>query len=56
MYARPGDMRTCGSRINAAVRPEELLFRFMQGLTKAGVEINRKLVNMAIEVPQHSMR
>ena len=49
---RKGDMRTLWiSRINAAVRPEGITYsRFIQGLTKAGVEINRKaLSNMAIE-------
>ncbi|NLK59597.1 MAG: 50S ribosomal protein L20 [Treponema sp.] len=51
---RKGDMRTLWiSRINAAVRPEGITYsRFIQGLTKAGVEINRKaLSNMAIEDP-----
>jgi large subunit ribosomal protein L20 len=41
------------ARINAAVRSEGLSYsRFIDGLTKAGVEINRKaLSNMAIEDP-----
>ena len=41
------------TRINAAVRPEGLTYsRFMEGLSKAGVAINRKaLSNMAIEDP-----
>ena len=41
------------TRINAAVRPEGLTYsRFMQGLSKAGVALNRKaLSNMAIEDP-----
>ena len=51
---RKGDMRSLWiARINAAVRPEGLSYsRFIQGLTKAGVVINRKaLSNMAIEDP-----
>jgi len=51
---RKGDMRSLWiSRINAAVRAEGLSYsRFMQGLNKAGVELNRKaLSNMAIEDP-----
>jgi large subunit ribosomal protein L20 len=41
------------ARINAAVREEGLSYsRFIDGLTKAGVIINRKaLSNMAIEDP-----
>ncbi|MCR5606321.1 MAG: 50S ribosomal protein L20 [Treponema sp.] len=41
------------ARINAAVRDEGLSYsRFIDGLTKAGVAINRKaLSNMAIEDP-----
>lgn len=41
------------SRINAAVRDEGLSYsRFIDGLTKAGITINRKaLSNMAIEDP-----
>ena len=41
------------ARINAAVRQEGLSYsRFIEGLTKAGVLINRKaLSNMAIEDP-----
>ncbi len=51
---RKGDMRTLWiSRINAAVRSEGISYsRFIEGLTKAGVIINRKaLSNMAIEDP-----
>ena len=51
---RKGDMRSLWiSRINAAVRPEGISYsRFIQGLNKAGVELNRKsLSNMAIEDP-----
>ncbi|HNQ97058.1 MAG: 50S ribosomal protein L20 [Spirochaetales bacterium] len=51
---RKGDMRSLWiTRINAAVRTEGLSYsRFIQGLTKAGVIINRKaLSNMAIEDP-----
>lgn len=51
---RKGDMRTLWiSRINAAVRSEGITYsRFIEGLTKAGVVINRKaLSNMAIEDP-----
>lgn len=51
---RKGDMRQLWiTRINAAVRPEGITYsRFIQGLTKAGIEINRKaLSNMAIEDP-----
>ncbi len=51
---RKGDMRTLWiSRINAAVRSEGISYsRFIEGLTKAGVVINRKaLSNMAIEDP-----
>jgi len=41
------------ARINAAVRPEGLSYsRFINGLTKANVKLNRKaLSNMAIEDP-----
>ncbi len=41
------------SRINAAVRDEGLSYsRFIDGLTKAGITLNRKaLSNMAIEDP-----
>jgi large subunit ribosomal protein L20 len=49
-----GQMRTLWiARINAAVRAEDLSYsRFIQGLAKAGVVINRKaLSNMAIEDP-----
>lgn len=52
---RKGDMRALWiSRINAAVRSEGLNYsRFIEGLTKAGVTINRKaLANMAIEDPK----
>lgn len=51
---KKGDMRSIWiTRINAAVRAEGLSYsRFIQGLTKAGVIINRKaLSNMAIEDP-----
>lgn len=51
---RKGDMRSLWvSRINAAVRAEGMNYsRFIDGLTKAGVAINRKaLSNMAIEDP-----
>lgn len=51
---RKGDMRSLWiTRINAAVREEGLSYsRFIEGLTKAGVLINRKaLSNMAIEDP-----
>lgn len=51
---KKGDMRTLWiARINAAVRQEGLSYsRFIEGLTKAGVLINRKaLSNMAIKDP-----
>lgn len=51
---KKGDMRALWiTRINAAVRQEGLSYsRFIEGLTKAGVLINRKaLSNMAIEDP-----
>ncbi len=51
---KKGDMRSLWiTRINAAVREEGLSYsRFVEGLTKAGVIINRKaLSNMAIEDP-----
>ena len=51
---RKGDFRQLWiTRINAAVRAEGLSYsRFIDGLTKAGVSINRKaLSNMAIEDP-----
>lgn len=51
---RKGDFRQLWiSRINAAVRDEGLTYsRFIDGLTKAGVALNRKaLSNMAIEDP-----
>lgn len=51
---RKGDMRSLWiTRINAAVREEGMSYsRFIEGLTKAGVVINRKaLSNMAIEDP-----
>ena len=51
---KKGDMRTLWiTRINAAVREEGLSYsRFIEGLTKAGILINRKaLSNMAIEDP-----
>ena len=49
---KKGDMRTLWiARLNAAVREEGLTYsRFIEGLTKAGIIINRKaLSNMAIE-------
>ncbi|GHU13711.1 50S ribosomal protein L20 [Spirochaetia bacterium] len=49
---RKGDMRSLWIiRINAAVRAKGLTYsRFVEGLTKAGVAINRKVLsNMAIE-------
>ncbi len=49
---KKGDMRAVWiTRINAAVREEGISYsRFIEGLTKAGVIINRKaLSNMAIE-------
>jgi large subunit ribosomal protein L20 len=51
---KKGDMRSLWiTRINAAVREEGMSYsRFIDGLTKAGVIINRKaLSNMAIEDP-----
>ncbi len=51
---KKGDMRALWiARLNAAVREEGLSYsRFINGLTKAGVIINRKaLSNMAIEDP-----
>ncbi len=51
---KKGDMRSIWiTRINAAVREDGLSYsRFIEGLTKAGVIINRKaLSNMAIEDP-----
>jgi large subunit ribosomal protein L20 len=51
---KKGDMRSLWiTRINAAVRPEGLSYsRFIDGLTKAGVALNRKaLSNLAIEDP-----
>lgn len=51
---RKGDMRGLWiTRINAAVREEGISYsRFIEGLNKAGVIINRKaLSNMAIEDP-----
>ncbi len=51
---KKGDMRTLWiARINAAVRAEGLSYsRFMNGVSKAGIKINRKaLSNMAIEDP-----
>jgi large subunit ribosomal protein L20 len=52
--AKKGEFRRLWiARINAAVRDEGLSYsRFIDGLTKAGVIINRKaLSNMAIEDP-----
>ena len=51
---RKGDFRSLWiTRINAAVRPEGLSYsRFMEGLAKAGVALNRKaLSNLASEDP-----
>lgn len=51
---RKGNFRSLWiARINAAVRDEGLSYsRFIDGLTKAGITINRKaLSNMAIEDP-----
>lgn len=51
---RKGDMRRLWiSRINAAVRAEGISYsRFIAGITKAGITLNRKaLSNMAIEDP-----
>ena len=51
---KKNDMRSIWiTRINASVRAEGLSYsRFIEGLTKAGVIINRKaLSNMAIEDP-----
>ena len=51
---RKGVMRSLWiTRLNAAVRQEGLSYsRFISGLTKAGIVINRKaLSNMAIEDP-----
>ena len=52
---KKGDMRSLWiSRLNAAVRSQGLSYsRFIDGLTKAHVVINRKaLSNMAIEDPE----
>ncbi len=52
---KKGDMRSLWiSRLNAAVRSQGLSYsRFIDGLTKAHVSINRKaLSNMAIEDPE----
>jgi large subunit ribosomal protein L20 len=51
---RKGDFRTLWiARINAACRPEGITYsRLIQGMSKAGIGINRKaLSNMAIEDP-----
>ena len=51
---RKGEFRTLWiARINAAVREEGLTYsRFMDGVNKAGIKLNRKaLSNMAIEDP-----
>lgn len=51
---RKGDFRQLWiARINAAVREEGLTYsRFINGLTKAGVALNRKaLSNLAVEDP-----
>ena len=52
---KKGDMRSVWiARLNAAVREQGLSYsRFIDGLSKAGVVINRKaLSNMAIEDPE----
>jgi len=52
---RKGDMRRLWIlRINAASRLQDLTYsQFMHGLTKAGVEINRKmLADMAVREPE----
>jgi len=52
---KKGDMRSVWiARLNAAVREQGLSYsRFIDGLNKAGVVINRKaLSNMAIEDPE----
>jgi large subunit ribosomal protein L20 len=51
---RKGDMRRLWiARINAAARAEGLKYnQFIQGLNKAGVEVNRKmLADMAVRDP-----
>ena len=51
---RKGEFRTLWiARINSAVREEGLTYsRFMDGVNKAGIKLNRKaLSNMAIEDP-----
>ncbi len=51
---RKGEMRALWiTRINAAVREEGITYsRFMEGLDKAGIVLNRKaLSNMAVEDP-----
>ena len=52
---RKGDMRRLWiSRVNAASRANGLTYgRFIDGLNKAGVEINRKmLADMAVREPE----
>ncbi len=52
---RKGDMRRLWiSRVNAASRVQGLTYsRFMDGLKKAGVEVNRKmLADMAVREPE----
>jgi len=52
---RKGDMRRLWiSRVNAASRVQGLTYsQFMDGLRKAGVEINRKmLADMAVREPE----
>ena len=52
---RKGDMRRLWiSRVNAAVRSQGLTYgRFIDGLRKSGIEINRKmLADMAVREPE----
>jgi len=52
---RKGDMRRLWiSRVNAAAKAQGLTYsQFMDGLKKAGVEINRKmLADMAVKEPE----
>jgi len=52
---RKGDMRRLWiSRVNAASRAQGLTYsQFMEGLKKAGVEINRKLLaDMVVREPE----
>ncbi len=53
--ARRGDMRQLWiARVNAACRAQGLLYsQFMDGLKKAGIEVNRKmLADMAVREPE----